>query len=118
MLNSRPTHNGALAGLYIGGHWQSGGDSLRVINPATEELLASVAGGDAKAVEQAGRAASDAFPAWGRSAGVERGACLRRIAAGVEGRRERLIQLQSRNRSEEHTSELQSQSNLVCRLFF
>lgn len=97
MLNSRPTHNGALAGLYIGGHWQSGGDSLRVINPATEELLASVTGGDAKAVEQAVRAASDAFPAWGRSAGVERGACLRRIAAGVEGRRERLIQLQSRN---------------------
>jgi betaine-aldehyde dehydrogenase len=97
MLNSRPTHNGALAGLYIDGHWQSGGDSLRVTNPATEELLASVAGGDAEAVEQAVRAASDAFPAWGLSSGVERGACLRRIAAGVEVRRERLIQLQARN---------------------
>jgi betaine-aldehyde dehydrogenase len=97
MLNSRPTHNGALAGLYIDGQWLSGGDSLRVINPATEEQLVNVAGGAAAAVEQAVRAANAAFPAWGHSSGAERGACLRRIAAGVEARRERLVQLQARN---------------------
>jgi betaine-aldehyde dehydrogenase len=97
MLNSRPPHNGALAGLYIDGQWLSGGDSLRVINPATEEQLLDVAGGDAVAVEQAVRAASAAFPAWGLSSGGERGACLRRIAAGVAARRARLIQLQARN---------------------
>src|SRR2546430_12376301 len=35
----------------------------------------------------------------------------------VEGRRdEALLEDQHRDRSEEHTSELQSQSNLVCRL--
>jgi len=97
MLNTQPALNGALAGLYIDGQWQSGGDSLRVINPATEEQLASVAGGAAEAVEQAVCAASVAFPAWGRSSGAARAACLRRIAAGVGERRERLIQLQVRN---------------------
>jgi betaine-aldehyde dehydrogenase len=97
MLNSRPPHNGALAGLYIDGQWLSGGDSLRVINPATEEQLLDVAGGDAVAVEQAVRAASVAFQAWGLSSGAERGACLRRIAAGVAARRAGLIQLQACN---------------------
>ena len=97
MLNSRPTHNGALAGLYIDGQWLSGGDSLRVINPATEEQLVNVAGGAAAAVEQAVRAANAAFPLWGHSSGAERGACLRRIAVGVDARRERLVQLQVRN---------------------
>jgi len=97
MLNTRSASNGVLAGLYIDGHWQRGDAMLQVINPASEEPLATVAGGDAAAVEQAVAAASAAFPAWGRSSGGERGACLRRIAAGVEARRERLIELQSRN---------------------
>ncbi|MGH8354415.1 MAG: aldehyde dehydrogenase family protein [Pseudomonas sp.] len=97
MLNTRLALDGALAGLYIDGQWQSGGERLMVINPATEEQLASVAGGDAAAVEQAVRAANAAFPAWAGSTGAERARCLRRIAAGVRERRERLLQLQVRN---------------------
>src|SRR5688572_32453580 len=37
-------------------------------------------------------------------------------AEGLQGRRPRLHREGGRGRSEEHTSELQSQSNLVCRL--
>lgn len=97
MLSTVGLLDDVLAGLYIDGRWQCGGTRLQVINPATEEQLATVAGGDAAAVEQAVVAASAAFPAWGCSSGAERGACLRRIAAGVEAWRERLIQLQSCN---------------------
>src|SRR2546427_2014411 len=37
-------------------------------------------------------------------------------APGPEGPRQPSVYLPARRRSEEHTSELQSQSNLVCRL--
>lgn len=97
MLSAAALQDGMLAGLYIDGRWQCGEARLQVINPATEEPLVTVAGGGAAAVEQAVAAASAAFSAWGRSRGAERAACLRCIAAGVEARRERLIQLQSRN---------------------
>src|SRR2546427_9852511 len=39
-----------------------------------------------------------------------------RLQAGLHGLRNRLAKYDTRRRSEEHTSELQSQSNLVCRL--
>src|SRR6266567_7440764 len=40
----------------------------------------------------------------------------RRSGTGVAGARARRVRLRPAARSEEHTSELQSQSNLVCRL--
>ncbi|WP_137817650.1 aldehyde dehydrogenase family protein [Pseudomonas sp. 2FG] len=102
MLNTQPTLNPVdlnepRAGVYIDGQWQTGSERLTLINPATEEPLASVGAGDADTVDQAVRAASAAFPAWARSSGAARAACLRKIASGVSERRERLIQLQSSN---------------------
>src|SRR2546430_4729594 len=52
--------------------------------------------------------AADGVAALRRQPGRSRDVCRRRARPGI-GRR-------SRERSEEHTSELQSQSNLVCRL--
>src|SRR2546430_7626658 len=42
--------------------------------------------------------------------------CAREAAGGWQRTRHRCEQLHAESRSEEHTSELQSQSNLVCRL--
>ncbi len=86
-----------LDGLYIDGQWSSGNEHLRVINPATEALLTTVNGGDEHAVDQAVTAATHAFNAWSKTTGAERGAILRRIAAGVQAGREQLMKLQSSN---------------------
>lgn len=84
-------------GLYIDGQWSAGDEHLRVINPATEALLTTVKGGDQRAVDQAVTAASAAFVQWSKTSGAERGAVLRKIANGVQARRERLMHLQSSN---------------------
>src|SRR5690606_22189951 len=97
MSNTPPTFPETLAGVYINGQWLPGGAELDVVNPSTEERLATIGSGDAARVDQAVEAASAAFPAWSRSSGAERGAVLRRIAEGVRQCRETLIQLQSLN---------------------
>lgn len=98
MLNAQANlNNTPLAGLYIDGQWLSGDEQLTVINPATEAPLATVAGGAATDVEYAVQAAHLAFPAWSQTSGAARGALLRKIVSGVQARRERLIELQSRN---------------------
>ncbi|WP_342245452.1 aldehyde dehydrogenase family protein [Pseudomonas sp. OTU5201] len=97
MSNTLPTFPETLAGVYINGQWLPGGAVLDVVNPSTEERLATIGTGDGVSVEQAVQAASQAFPAWAHSSGAERGAALRRIAEGVRQRRETLIQLQSLN---------------------
>ncbi|MFJ3523543.1 aldehyde dehydrogenase family protein [Pseudomonas sp. NPDC090203] len=86
-----------LAGLYIDGKWRSGDEQLPVINPSTEERLAIVTGGDARAVDDAVHAARAAFGGWSQTTGAARAMILRRIAEGVTARRERLIELQSSN---------------------
>lgn len=86
-----------LAGLYIDGKWRSGDEQLPVINPSTEERLAIVTGGDARAVDDAVHAARAAFGGWSQTTGAARAMILRRIADGVAARRGRLIELQSSN---------------------
>ncbi|WP_170930266.1 MULTISPECIES: aldehyde dehydrogenase family protein [unclassified Pseudomonas] len=86
-----------LDGLYINGQWSSGGEHLRVINPATEALLTTVNGGDERAVDRAVAAAAEAFKAWSKTTGAERAAILRNIANGVRNGREHLMKLQSSN---------------------
>ena len=86
-----------LNGLYIDGQWHAGSERLPVINPSTEEPLAVVGGGDPHSVEQAVSAAQAGLAKWAATCGAERGAVLRRIAAGVAERREHLMHLQSSN---------------------
>jgi len=86
-----------LEGLFIDGQWSAGGEHLRVINPASEALLTTVNGGDAEAVDRAVTAATRALADWSKTSGAERGAILRKIAAGVQAGRQQLMQLQSSN---------------------
>lgn len=67
-------------GMYIGGKWRpaSGADTIAVVNPADEQVIAHVPAGTAEDVDAAVRAARAAFPGWSATAPAERAA---RIAA-------------------------------------
>ncbi|MFD7529625.1 aldehyde dehydrogenase family protein [Streptomyces sp. NPDC059849] len=67
-------------GMYIDGAWRpaAGRDSIAVVNPADEQVIAEVPAGGAEDVDAAVRAARAALPAWAATAPAERAA---RIAA-------------------------------------
>src|ERR1700758_4191615 len=67
-------------GLLIGGEWTSGrgGDTLPVIDPATEDAVAEVANGTVEDALDAGTAAPDAPAGWAATPPRERAECLRR----------------------------------------
>ncbi|MFT4415270.1 NAD-dependent succinate-semialdehyde dehydrogenase [Fredinandcohnia humi] len=68
--------------LYINGEWReaNSGKTLRVINPATGELIKEVAYGGAEETNEAIAAATSAFSTWKRRTGKERGQYLERVA--------------------------------------
>ena len=76
MQNTLPTFNDPLPGIYIGGQWLAGGETLTVVNPATEKPLANVGSGDAGTVDQAVRAAGEAFPGWAARSGAGAFLCV------------------------------------------
>ncbi|MFE4719535.1 aldehyde dehydrogenase family protein [Streptomyces sp. NPDC056728] len=67
-------------GMYIGGEWRAaaGTDTIAVVNPADEKVIAHVPAGVAEDVDAAVFAAHEAFPAWAATPPAERAA---RIAA-------------------------------------
>ncbi|MGX1913316.1 aldehyde dehydrogenase family protein [Streptomyces phaeochromogenes] len=67
-------------GMYIDGEWRpaAGTDTIAVVNPADEQVIAHVPAGTADDVDAAVRAARGALPAWAATPPVERAA---RIAA-------------------------------------
>src|SRR5690606_41789724 len=81
------------------------------VDPATGEPLATHTLLDADAVRAALARAADAFERHRATAFEERAEKLRRVADALE----RDARAHG-ERSEEHTSELQSRENLVCRL--
>ncbi len=88
------TDAGLLDRFYIDGAWRApdGGACARVVNPASEAVIAEVALGSAADVERAAAAARRAFPAWSRTALSERAALLGRIHALLVDRTELLAQ--------------------------
>ncbi|WP_371783984.1 aldehyde dehydrogenase family protein [Streptosporangium subroseum] len=78
--------------LYLNGAWQSSasGESIDVVNPATEEIVDRVPAGSPADVDAAVAAARAAFPSWSRTASAERGKIL---AAAAELLRERSDQI-------------------------
>lgn len=60
--------------LFINGKWRSGASEeyLNVTNPATGEVLASIAAGQPSDVREALAAADEAFPAWSESTAYQR----------------------------------------------
>lgn len=68
--------------LYINGEWKNAisGKILKVINPATNEVIAEVASGSMEDTNEAITTATAAFPLWKKKTGKERGDLLRKAA--------------------------------------
>ncbi|WP_406016618.1 aldehyde dehydrogenase family protein [Streptomyces sp. NBC_00984] len=68
-------------GMYIDGAWRpaAGRDTIAVVNPADEQVIAEVPAGGAEDVDAAVRAARAALPAWAATAPAERIAALRDV---------------------------------------
>lgn len=80
--------------IYIDGAWvpSAGTEVLDVVNPATEQLIATVPRGTAQDVEHAVQAAVRALPGWSRSSTATRVALFRRLARLTEARFEEIAQ--------------------------
>jgi acyl-CoA reductase-like NAD-dependent aldehyde dehydrogenase len=80
---------------YIDGEWvdASNRNTWDVINPASEEPIATVPFGDQKDCHAALEAADRAFPAWSRATAYERGAYLRQIADLIRARHASLAEV-------------------------
>mmetsp|Transcript_3714 Transcript_3714/g.5960 ORF Transcript_3714/g.5960 Transcript_3714/m.5960 type:complete len:163 (-) Transcript_3714:12-500(-) len=68
---------------------------IRVLNPATEEVIALVPPGDAIDVDRAVQAARAAFPSWSEMSGKERAPFMRRVAEIIGRKKEELAQLET-----------------------
>jgi acyl-CoA reductase-like NAD-dependent aldehyde dehydrogenase len=71
--------------------------SLKVIEPATEKVLAEVPEAGVEEADRAVARAKAAFPAWRGVSPHDRGMLMRRFASAVESAAERLAQLEARN---------------------
>lgn len=78
--------------MYINGRFEEGfeGKFADVLNPSTEAVIAREPQGTAADADRAVKAARAAQPAWERLPAVERGAYLRKIAAGIRERADEL----------------------------
>jgi aldehyde dehydrogenase (NAD+) len=79
-VTSRTGH--VIAGELI----DSATERIEVVNPATEDVIASVPAGTAADVDDAVAAARAAFPAWSATPVAERAAIVRRISEGLAAR--------------------------------
>ncbi|MFF3764215.1 aldehyde dehydrogenase family protein [Streptomyces sp. NPDC001922] len=78
--------------LYIGGAWVAprGEGVIEVVDPATEQVLATVPAGDAKDVDTAVAAARAALPGWSRTTPAKRRFYLDRLHRALLGRAEEI----------------------------
>ncbi|CRK55372.1 Aldehyde dehydrogenase [Alloactinosynnema sp. L-07] len=78
-------------GHVIGGQLiDAGSERIDVVNPATEEVIASVPAGTAADVDAAVGAATAALAAWSATSPAERAAAVRRVSDGIAARRDEL----------------------------
>lgn len=75
----------------------SSGATFESIDPATGEVVAIVAAGDADDIDAAVAAARVALPTWRATSAADRGRVLYRIAELITANRERLAELESRD---------------------
>ncbi len=80
---------------FIGGRWTPSltVDSTRIVNPATEEVWASVPDGDERDIDAAVRSARAAFAGWSSRTPQERATFLRRLADEIDLRAEQFGRL-------------------------
>jgi acyl-CoA reductase-like NAD-dependent aldehyde dehydrogenase len=81
--------------FYIGGQWvpATGRDALPVVDPATEEQIASVPAGEAADVDRAVEAARAAFGSWSATPADERSRLLSATADALEARTDEIAAL-------------------------
>lgn len=74
--------------FYINGQWiaSQGTDVAEIVNPATEQVIATVASGNEADVDAAVMAARNAFDDWSRTDPETRAQYLDKIVAGIEAR--------------------------------
>ncbi|HLO34666.1 MAG TPA: gamma-aminobutyraldehyde dehydrogenase [Candidatus Deferrimicrobium sp.] len=84
---------------FIGGHWveAASGETLDVINPANDRVIAKVPRSSGEDVDRAVAAADAAFPAWGHATPGERSSALLKLADALEARGEEIGRLESQN---------------------
>lgn len=85
--------------IYVDGAWieSTGSGRIDVLNPATEELIGTVAEGTVEDVDAAAKAARKAFPAWSALSGGERAEYLSKAAAIIAERTDDLAALVSQD---------------------
>ncbi len=79
--------------FYIDDQWLENitGNTLDVINPATEEVVAKVACGEIEQVNAAVAAAKKAFPTWSNTSSKVRSDIIKKIASEMERRQDELV---------------------------
>ena len=83
---------------YINGKWQSHSEkTIPVINPYTEKQIAEIVDSNKSDVDNAAKAAKEAFEVWGKTTPMERSNLLLKLADLVEKDKERLARLESQN---------------------
>jgi aldehyde dehydrogenase (NAD+) len=81
------THTLSPAAHWIGGEAVQGGtETIDVVNPATNEVIAAVPAGTAADVDAAVAAAKAAFPGWAGTSPADRAAIVARMAEGLQAR--------------------------------
>jgi betaine-aldehyde dehydrogenase/aminobutyraldehyde dehydrogenase len=85
--------------ILIGGTWTDAvsGETMEVINPATEEVIAEVPRCSAEDVNRAVQAAKDALPAWLETTPGERAEMLLKLADLLDEHADELAEIESRN---------------------
>ena len=73
---------------FVGGSWieSSSSSTIPVVNPATEEVIAEVAGGSREDADLAVAAARDAFPGWSTTPPAQRGAYIAAMGEALHER--------------------------------
>ena len=84
---------------FIGGQWvdSAGGQTLDVINPANDQVVARVPRSDAEDVDRAAGAAAKASETWRQTTPQDRSLLLLRLADAIEARADEIGRLESRN---------------------
>src|SRR5580658_3368810 len=105
-------------GHFINGEWTKVAASFETKNPATGELLASIAQGDAADVDHAVKAARAALPAWQALTGHQRARYLYAFARQVQKHSRRLAVLESMDNGKSIRESRDIDIPLVARHFY
>lgn len=84
---------------FIGGEFvdAASGETLEVVNPANDQVVARVPKSGAEDVDRAVQAAATAFETWSQTTPQERSLALLKLADAIEGRADELGRIEARN---------------------